>query len=119
MCIVFFMQPRGGYGDQWVEPFYRGQYYNGYGYMPLPPPIDPRMYGAAPYGGYPMYGGHQQQQQQLHFNNSIHNNTNQILQWLLYINPLIHSSLNIKHTTQNIKQLENPNKRPKWPKLIT
>lgn len=65
MCIVFFMQPRGGYGDQWVEPFYRGQYYNGYGYMPLPPPIDPRMYGAAPYGGYPMYGGHQQQQQQV------------------------------------------------------
>ncbi|CAN7091264.1 polyadenylate-binding protein RBP47C [Brassica rapa] len=58
-------QPRGGYGDQWVEPFYRGQYYNGYGYMPLPPPIDPRMYGAAPYGGYPMYGGHQQQQQQV------------------------------------------------------
>ncbi|CAH8360784.1 unnamed protein product [Eruca vesicaria subsp. sativa] len=56
-------QPRGGYGDQWVEPFYRGQYYNGYGYM-MAPPIDPRMYGGAPYGGYPMYGGHQQQQQQ-------------------------------------------------------
>ncbi|KAJ4878300.1 Polyadenylate-binding protein RBP47C [Raphanus sativus] len=56
-------QPRGGYGDQWVEPFYRGQYYNnGYGYM-LAPPVDPRMYGAAPYGAYPMYGGNQQQQQ--------------------------------------------------------
>ncbi|KAF2537076.1 hypothetical protein F2Q68_00019985 [Brassica cretica] len=47
-----------------AEIIFLGQYYNGYGYMPLPPPIDPRMYGAAPYGGYPMYGGHQQQQQQ-------------------------------------------------------
>ncbi|CAH2046688.1 unnamed protein product, partial [Thlaspi arvense] len=55
-------QPRGEYGDQWVDPYYGGQYYNGYGYM-LPPPVDPRMYAAAPYGGYPVYGGHQQQQQ--------------------------------------------------------
>ncbi|CAL9242329.1 unnamed protein product [Arabidopsis halleri] len=55
-------QPRGEYADQWVEPYYGGQYYNGYGYM-MPPPVDPRMYAAAPYGGgYPVYGGHQQQQ---------------------------------------------------------
>ncbi|KFK31830.1 hypothetical protein AALP_AA6G163800 [Arabis alpina] len=52
--------PRGEFADQW-EPYYGGQYYNGYGYM-LPPPVDPRMYAAAPYGGYPVYGGPQQQQ---------------------------------------------------------
>ncbi|CAL9217963.1 unnamed protein product [Arabidopsis halleri] len=53
-------QPRDKYGNQWVAPYYEGQYYNGYGYM-VPQP-DPRMYPAAPYGGgYPMYGGHQQQ----------------------------------------------------------
>lgn len=56
------LQPRGEYADQWVEPYYGGQYYNGYGYM-MPPPVDPRMYAAAPYGGgYPVYSGHQQQQ---------------------------------------------------------
>ncbi|KAL1206449.1 Polyadenylate-binding protein RBP47C [Cardamine amara subsp. amara] len=53
-------QPRGEYADQW-DPYYGGQYYNGYGYM-VPQPVDPRMYAAAPYGGYPVYGGHQQQQ---------------------------------------------------------
>ncbi|AAD46037.1 Contains 3 PF/00076 RNA recognition motif domains. EST gb/T20424 comes from this gene [Arabidopsis thaliana] len=50
-------QPRDKYGNQWVDPYYGGQFYNGYGYM-VPQP-DPRMYPAAPY--YPMYGGHQQQ----------------------------------------------------------
>lgn len=55
------LQPRGEYADQWVDPYYGGQYYNGYGYI-LPPHVDPRMYAAAPYGGYPVYGGHQQQQ---------------------------------------------------------
>ncbi|XP_010461546.1 PREDICTED: polyadenylate-binding protein RBP47C-like [Camelina sativa] len=53
-------QPRDKYGNQWVVPYYGGQYFNGYGYM-APQPHDPRMYPAAPYGGYPMYGGHQQQ----------------------------------------------------------
>ncbi|CAA7048040.1 unnamed protein product [Microthlaspi erraticum] len=53
-------QPRDKYGNQWAGPYYGGQYYNGYGYM-VPQPHDPRMYAAAPYGGYPMYGGHQQQ----------------------------------------------------------
>ncbi|KAG7594358.1 RNA recognition motif domain [Arabidopsis thaliana x Arabidopsis arenosa] len=52
-------QPRDKYGNQWVAPYYGGQYYNGYGYMV--PQLDPRMYPATPYGGYPMYGGHQQQ----------------------------------------------------------
>ena len=51
------LQPRDKYGNQWVDPYYGGQFYNGYGYM-VPQP-DPRMYPAAPY--YPMYGGHQQQ----------------------------------------------------------
>ncbi|ESQ30862.1 hypothetical protein EUTSA_v10011476mg [Eutrema salsugineum] len=53
-------QPRDKYGNQWVGPYYGGQFYNGYGYM-VPQPHDPRMYAAGPYGGYPMYGGHQQQ----------------------------------------------------------
>ncbi|KFK36144.1 hypothetical protein AALP_AA4G083000 [Arabis alpina] len=53
-------QPRDKYGNQWAGPYYGGQYYNGYGYM-VPQPHDPRMYAAAPYGGYQMYGGHQQQ----------------------------------------------------------
>ncbi|EOA12783.1 hypothetical protein CARUB_v100264670mg, partial [Capsella rubella] len=54
-------QPRGEYTDPWVDPYYGGQYYNGYGYM-VPPPVDQRMYPVAPYGAYPFYGGHQQQQ---------------------------------------------------------
>lgn len=58
--VWFFAQPRGEYPDQWVDPYYGGQYYNGYGYM-MQPPLDPRMYAAAPYGGYPVYGGQQQQ----------------------------------------------------------
>ncbi|XP_010525621.1 PREDICTED: polyadenylate-binding protein RBP47C-like [Tarenaya hassleriana] len=53
-------QVRGEFGNQWVGPYYGGQYYNGYGYM-IPPPHDPIMYTAAPYGAYPMYGGDQQQ----------------------------------------------------------
>ncbi|XP_010442131.1 PREDICTED: polyadenylate-binding protein RBP47C [Camelina sativa] len=55
-------QPRGEYAEHWVDhPYYGGQFYNGYGYM-VPPHVDQRMYAAAPYGGYPVYGGHQQQQ---------------------------------------------------------
>ncbi|CAF2054032.1 unnamed protein product [Brassica napus] len=52
--------PRYNYGNQWFGAYYGGQHYNGYGYM-VPQPHDPRMYAVAPYGGYPMYGGPQQQ----------------------------------------------------------
>lgn len=56
-CVV--LQPRDKFGNQWIAPYYGAQYYNGY-YM-VPQPHDPRMFPAAPYGGYSMYGGHQQQ----------------------------------------------------------
>ncbi|KAG2305185.1 hypothetical protein Bca52824_033836 [Brassica carinata] len=52
--------PRYNYGNQWFGAYYGGQHYNGYGYT-VPQPHDPRMYAVAPYGGYPVYGGPQQQ----------------------------------------------------------
>ncbi|XP_010539063.1 PREDICTED: polyadenylate-binding protein RBP47C-like [Tarenaya hassleriana] len=54
-------QHRGEFRNQWVGPYYGGEYYNGYGYM-IPPPHDPIMYNPATYGAYPMYGGDHQQQ---------------------------------------------------------
>ncbi|CAN8276991.1 unnamed protein product [Cochlearia groenlandica] len=54
---------REDFSDQWMDPYYAGQYYNGYGYMLPPPHVDPRMYGAAPYTR-PVYTGQQQKQQQ-------------------------------------------------------
>ncbi|CAL0323773.1 unnamed protein product [Lupinus luteus] len=52
-------QFRMDFGSPWNEAYYGGPDYDGYGYA-LPPPHDPRIYGAA-YGAYPVYGGHQQQ----------------------------------------------------------
>ncbi|XP_076901746.1 polyadenylate-binding protein RBP47C'-like [Bidens hawaiensis] len=52
-------QMRNEFGNQWGGPHYGGPVYEGYEYA-MTPPHDPSMYAAA-YGGYPMYGIHQQQ----------------------------------------------------------
>ncbi|XP_047335192.1 polyadenylate-binding protein RBP47-like [Impatiens glandulifera] len=55
-------QMRGEYGSPWNGAYYGGaQMYDGYGYAYPSPHHDPGMYAAAAYGGYPMYGSHQQQ----------------------------------------------------------
>ncbi|KAL0697071.1 hypothetical protein Bca4012_064251 [Brassica carinata] len=59
-CPAGDAKPRYNYGNQWFGAYYGGQHYNGYGYT-VPQPHDPRMYAVAPYGGYPVYGGPQQQ----------------------------------------------------------
>ncbi|KAJ0604163.1 putative RNA recognition motif domain, nucleotide-binding alpha-beta plait domain superfamily [Helianthus annuus] len=50
---------RNEFGNQWGGPYYGGHVFDGYEYA-MTPPHDPSMYAAA-YGGYPMYGIHQQQ----------------------------------------------------------
>lgn len=57
--LHIILQMRNEFGNQWGGPHYGGPVYEGYEYA-MTPPHDPSMYAAA-YGGYPMYGIHQQQ----------------------------------------------------------